>query len=238
MKKNRDSLGALGAVCLVLAVKILLEELGVKAPFMTFVGELSLLTLILGVILIYRIVSSLIKGRVERVVFPLAFLFIIFEKNIAVLLGREESNIINNWTLIGCAFLLWLGMLILFGKKRGTSKNSSGKRTVKNSMGDRTVYIDSSDFFRVGLENSMGALTVNFENADQYTGGGELRIENNMGAAVVNVPSQWQYETNIENNLGVIKLENGKAEGYEAGKGPMLTVTGENNLGSVVIRFV
>ena len=237
MKKDRDSWGVLGIVCLVLAVKLLLDELGVTAQFVTIVGELSILGLILGAILIYRIVSSLMKRRVERVVFPLTILFMIFEKNIAFLLGREDSNIINNWTLMGCAFLLWMGTCILFGKMRMASKDVSGKRTVK-CTGSRTVYIDSSDFFRADLENSMGALTVNFENADQYTGGGELRILNNMGAAVINVPSQWQYATNIENNLGSVKLEHGKAEGYEAGKGPMLAVTGENNLGSIVVRFV
>jgi hypothetical protein len=162
----------------------------------------------------------------------------LFEKNIAYMCGLEETDIINNWLLLGCAFLIQIGFSILFSSwnfKFKASKSEKGKLGWSRSKLSSTVkYIDAETFGEEWIENDIGSCIIRFENAEKYTGGGTLHVENNIGSMVIEVPSSWRYIHNIENSLGSVTAtaDEGNPDG------PLLKIVGENNLGPMSIKFV
>lgn len=227
-----------GIGLILVAVALILDALGVMAPIVSAVGEISLLAILAAILLLSYIISKLSKGKIGEMFVPLALIFMLFEKNIATVCGLEDANIINNWLLLGCAILLWIGCSILFPGhkvKFKAEKNGGGKVNCSRSNLTSTVrYIDASNFGTECVENNLGSIVVKFENADKYTGGGVLYVENNLGSTVVEVPSGWRFVQNIDNNLGVVTAPSEQGDI----NAPLLMIKGENNLGSVTIKFV
>ena len=226
-----------GVGFILFAVVLILDAVGVMAPIMSTVGEISLLTALLALLFLSYAISRLFKGKIGEIFIPLAFVFVLFEKNIAFVCGLEGSNIINNGVVFGCAALLWIGFSILFSGKKHNKNHGhfSGKRTRGGvNLAAAVNYIDASTFREEWVENNLGALSIYFENADKYEGGGILYVDNNLGATEINVPSSWRYSQSIDNSLGSVSapLEGGDPEG------PLLIIKGDNNLGAISIDFV
>ncbi len=235
MKKTWKLFWGLGFIFL--AVALVLDALGVLAPISSAVGDISVLGLIVGLLLLCYAIARLCRGRVGEIFLPLALIFMLFEKNIAYFfkIGDESGNIINNWLLLGCAFMLWIGFSILFSgikrkKKKWNGVEVNGHRS--GGIGSSVRYIDCQSFKYEAIENDLGSTTVFFENAEKYEGGGVLHIENNLGSMVVNVPAGWNVEVKLDNSLGSVSAPK------PSPGGPTLTVNGDNNLGSVVIKKV
>lgn len=230
----------IAVICIALAVFGLAEATGLLAPVESIVGELSIWRFAIALFFLVLAVRFIVKRDVFGVSWTLSLLFIMLEPNIAYLCGVESGNLINNGTLLICALLIGFGLKLLLPKRRGKwvlfhreggghFEDHDGHH--ENSLGSRTMYIDCATFTVQNVENNLGATVIRFENADAYIGGGLLHIENNLGATTIHVPSGWQLDCQIENNLGsVLNRTNGE------GKGPSLMITGENNLGSVVIQ--
>ncbi len=223
---------------ILVAIALVLDAVGVLAPIASAVGDVSILALLAGFLLLCYAVARLCRGKVGEIFLPLAFIFMLFEKNIAFIfgIGDENGNIINNWLLFLCACMLWIGFSIIFSgiKKKNMKKwkgiEINGHRS--GGMGSSVRYIDCESFNREFVENDLGSCVVFFENTDKYEGGGVLHIDNNLGSLVVNVPEGWNVAVNIDNSLGSVTSPK-PCEG-----GPLLTVKGDNNLGSVVIKRV
>ena len=222
------------------AVLLVLDALGIIAPIVSVVGEITLFEIVGGLIIIALIIERLIRGKIPSIFLLLAFLFMIFEENIAFVCGLENDNIINNWLVLLVALLLAVGFSILFpSRKRKKSRVShggtieiNGKRAESN-LGSSTIYIDCENFTPSSIENSLGSCSVYFENVESYKGGETLRVENNLGSMVINVPEDWIVKSNSENNLGGTHADNSEDK-----VGPILHIHGENNLGSLTIRYV
>ena len=86
-----------------LAVFLLLNAFGVITPVLGVIGGVSVLQIILGLFLISLIISKVIQLKLTFILVPLSLLFMVFEKNVAFILGMEKENIIKNWLLFGCA---------------------------------------------------------------------------------------------------------------------------------------
>ena len=82
---------------LLAAVLIILDIAGIMPTLLSAVGEVSVFSLILGLLLLSYAIVRLCKGRIDEIFLPLALIFMLFEKNIAFLMGREDTDIINNW---------------------------------------------------------------------------------------------------------------------------------------------
>ncbi len=208
----------------------LLDATGIISPIESAIGEITLTQIIVGLAVILSIIYSIIKSKIPSIVLLMTILFMIFERNIAVVFGLENHNIINNWLLALFALLLFIGVLLVIPKKpfwyKAANHVSKGHR-----IGSNSVYIDSATFTDRNIENNMSSTVVKFENVDAYIGDGILHIENNMGTTVIYVPSDWKLDINIENNLGNVSNHVGAG-----GNGPCLKITGENNMGSIVLQ--
>ena len=225
---------------LILAASLLIcDGLGILTGFTETFGGVSAVRVVLGVLMLAWLFSDLFKGHLAKIFFPLAFLFMLFEPNIAYFFALEDENILNNWLVFGCAVLLAAGVKLLFGG-RGHRCHKAYKKTFDHSdvvsfgdMGSRTRYIDCADFSKVSIENTFGVYTVHFENTEAYVSGGHLKIENNLGRVIIYVPSSWRLIVDIESNLGSTVWPNN-----DTNDGPTLKITGENNLGSIEVKKI
>ncbi len=222
------------------AVLLVLDALGIITPIVSVVGEITLFEIVGGLIIIALIIERLIRGKIPSIFLLLAFLFMIFEENIAFVCGITNDNIINNWLVLLVALLLTVGFSILLpSRKRKKSRGSHGGNieingnSAESNLGSSTIYIDCESFTPSVIENSLGSCSVHFENAESYKGGETLRVENNLGSMVINVPENWIVKSSIENNLGGTHIANGEDKA-----GPILYIRGENNLGSLTVRYV
>lgn len=229
-----------GVGFILVAVALILDAFGVLAGIMSPFGEVSILALAAGLLLLSYAISQLVKGKVGDIFIPLALIFMLFEKNIAFYMGLEGEDIINNWLLLGCAALLWIGFSILLsgiGKKKKKFEfvhtvDEKGHHSSGN-FGATVKYINCDGFKYESIENNLGSYNVFFENTDKYEGGGVLEIENNLGSMTINVPSSWKVDMEIDNSLGGSSKPSG-----ENADGPTLKIRGENNLGGVSVKYV
>ena len=80
----------------------------------------------------------------------------------------------------------------------------------------------------------ISARALRFANVEKYAGGGTLHVDNNLGSMVVEVPSSWRFVHNIDNSLGCVAAD---VDGGNP-NGPILKIEGDNNLGSLSIKYV
>lgn len=225
-----------GVGLILLAVLLILNEIGVFEPLNALMADVSVFSLVCGLFLFSYILSRIIRGQIRDIVFPLAFLFMLFESFIAKLLKHEDSNLINNWILLVVAFLLWLGFSVLFprSKRKKHRKQAHMKTTyAENDLGNATIYVDSATLSPSHIENDLGNCKIMFENVDQYTGDGTLYIDNSLGSVTVCVPSTWLAICEIESNLGAVSVQNAPNE-----NAPVLHLCGENDLGHISVVYV
>ena len=224
-----------GLGLILVAVLLLLNSFGVVTPMLEVVGGISIMQMVCGLFLLEFIISRVIKLKFTYILLPISLLFMVFERNIAVILKSESENLINNWWLFGCALLISIGIEIILpkGKKFRANKKVSGEKVNGNNIGSGVLYIDCRDFVERKVWNRMGEFTVHFENTDQFTSGAILSFHNKLGEITVYVPSNWNVREDIDNNLGGVSYSgNGDVNG------PTLVITGDNALGEISIKYV
>ncbi len=236
MKKTWKLFWGLGFI--LFAIALVLDATGVLTPIKSVVGEMSVFAILAGLLLLCYAIVQLCKGKVGDIFLPLALIFMLFEKNIATLfnIGDEKGNIINNWLLLLCAVMLWIGFSILFsGSKKKKKKKKHGiefESCHSGNMGSTVKYIDCDGFKYEMIENNLGSCTIFFENIDKYEGGGVLELDNNLGSMTVNIPEDWKVVARIDNSLGHVTVPN------DSNGGPIITVNGDNNLGNITVKRV
>lgn len=215
------------------AVLILLNALGVISPFFDFVGGVSAAAIIFGLLLVSLIISEIVKLRFSLIPYFLAFLFMTFEKNIAVIAGLGNTDIVNNWLVFGCAVLVSIGVSIIIPDSIRLRRRFKLTKDTKASFGSTVRYIDCNDFVEEFAYNRMGEYVIHFKNTESFASGATLTVKNNMGQTVVNVPSEWNAAVDIANSLGSVTQK-----GTGNPEGPTLIINGENSLGEVLIKYV
>jgi hypothetical protein len=219
---------------IVLAVALILSALG----FNFWLPEgIATWQLILTALCLLWIIHACVYKHFSQIFFPLAFIALIFESEIAVAVGVESGDLAPTWLFILIAVLLTVGSQLLFSHGVVVMHDTDGNEVKVNKgrvTGSSVLYIDCGEQFNERIENNLGSCSVYFSNKEQFVSGSILAVENNLGSLVLHVPDEWVVTTTIENNLGSIKAD-GDAE--KTGE-KVLRITGENNLGSIVIKRV
>ncbi|MBE6574502.1 MAG: hypothetical protein E7652_08965 [Ruminococcaceae bacterium] len=217
MKKGRIFWGV---VLVVIALLLILNAFEVT---LGIPEDIPVWRITAGILLVALAVHSAIKRRIFPTVFPLMFTVMLFEKEIALLCNIESGNIASFWTFLLIAFLLSLGLTLLIPKKI----------KLKAPMGKQTRYIDCHGTINEMISNNMSACEVFFSNTESYNGNGHIFIDNNMGSLILNVPKDWYVTNDITNAMGSIKIPEN-----DTGSFKRLDLSGENNMGSIIIKYV
>ncbi|MBP5230336.1 MAG: hypothetical protein ILO68_01270, partial [Clostridia bacterium] len=218
-----------GIVFLAAAVLIILYAAGVN---LGVIGEIPVIDLILGVILLAWIIRCLIRVRIPSIFLPLGLLFCVFEEEIARWAGIADfqpGRILNHWLVLLVIVLLTAGSALLL--RPWTKKRKEADSCRVTTGGSSTLYIDCVGFSEESVKNELGSTSVWFSNKDRYEGNGVLHVHNELGSTTVHVPPEWHLSVNVTKELGNVSV---CGSGNPEGK--LLTIVGKCELGNVSIR--
>lgn len=174
--------------------------------------------------------NELLHLRLPGIFFPLIFIVMLFEQELALALGVADGDLASFWVFLLIGLLLTVGTSILLPKRlwlrlltKKAKKNHAQKAVTRE--------FDCAEPFSERIENNMGACNVRFSNVEQYKGNGSLHISNNMGHVALHVPKDWCVLSSIDNHMGTVRIPRGKDSGMP------LTLTGENNMGCISVIY-
>ncbi len=190
-------------------------------------------------------------------VFPLALLFLVFEREIGTAAGKGP-DFVNNWIIILAAALLTAAFHLIFRSKpmvrikssntvyrggpdggqsaqaaytksSGAQGTYTGARTF--SMGSNVCYIDALEPY-AAVSNRMGQLDVRYQNTDMGDPAQQvtLAVNNALGQTTVYIPANWRVVLTTQDNLGDIYVRPDTADAVR-----VFSVTVSNKGGQVSI---
>lgn len=129
------------------------------------------------------------------IVFPIAALFLLFEKEIGTLAGIGE-NFVNNWLVVVGVLVLYAALKLLFEKSLGITNIITGR------IGDKIEYLDA-DKTSFDISSSIGDLNIYFQNTDNgKTDPMTLTIHSGIGDCTIHVPAEWNVIVRESASIG------------------------------------
>lgn len=183
---------------------------------------------LIGAMLLWWLIDHLLFGHGLRerldIFLQLGFLFMVFESNIAGLIGRED-DFVNNWLILGAAILLTIAVKLIFSGKKH-------HRDEQNAMSSSVIYLDASDGKERTISNKMGDMSVFYQNTDlgDTTKPVRLYVTNKMSNLTIHVPADWTVNVKASNVMGDISVRDSSISG-----GRLFIVEGSNVMGELAI---
>lgn len=222
-----------GIILILAAALIILSCAGIN---LGFIGILPITDILLSAVLLAIGVNAICEKNYWLTPYPLALIFFLFEKEIAIYCGKADTNIISNWLVLLCAVIFSVGISLIFSgfghRKHRVFNFKLNDKGHGAPLGAETKYIDAGALDNFWYKVNMGSGELFFTNTENYKGGGTLNVECNMGNLEINVPSGWHLLTDIETSLG-----NTEIPGIGTPDGPQITVKGRNHMGNLEIHF-
>lgn len=224
-----------GLILILAGVFLVISKLG-------YFPDINVFSLLLTVFLVVVIVKSLIKVNFAGVLLPIAFICIIYDKQ----LGITE---ITPWTVLIAALLGSIGLSMIFHKKikwvnnKYNSEDYKFKKIdvedesyvkFKNSFGASTKYINTDKFKEADFNCSFGAMKVYFDNAIMSNGNAILRINASFSGIELFIPRTWKIDDKTNVFLGAVSEKNKNDQTTTNN----LTLVGEISFSGVEIIYI
>ena len=232
MKKDRIFWGL---VFILGGVFLIISKLG-------YFPDVNLFSLLLTIFLVVVIVKSFIRINFVGILFPIAFICIIYDKQLGI------TNI-TPWTVLIAALLGSIGLSIIFHKpnkwvdtkydyedykfEKIDLEDESHVR-YKNSFGASIKYINTDNFEQADFNCSFGALKVYFDNATMENSNAIVRIDASFSGIELYVPKAWNIDDKTNVFLGGISEKN-KNDKITTNT---LTLVGDINFSGVEIIYI
>lgn len=197
-----------GIFLLVAAALLVAGQLGM-------LGEVNWFTIILTVLLAGIIIKSIYPVNFAGILFPLAFLAIIYDEQLGI-------EVLTPWTVLIVALIGSIGLSLIFSKRHHSySHKESGIHNEevidnededfiyhKTTFGSTSKYINSDNFKGAEFECSFGAMGIYFKNAKIQGDFAEVTLNVNCGALEMYVPKEWRVDSRLVNSLAAIDYKN------------------------------
>ncbi|NLV48565.1 MAG: hypothetical protein GXY22_07905 [Clostridiaceae bacterium] len=228
MKTNRIIWGLLILVC---GVLLLLSALGIDTgPFQW--------TKVIGSVLLLAIaVSGLIKLRFLLALMPIAGILYLWKLE----LGFPELNL---WLLLAAAFVLGIGLAIIFRKSRDafvfshdqpdyveTAETDGSVITIRSSFGEQTKYIHAEQLKKVVINSHFASVKAYFEQVQPSADGLTIDVNAHFSGVILAVPRSWR----IENKISSFAAEVSDRDSRIDATGPKVLLRGSTNFAEVKI---
>ncbi len=218
--KQKSSNLFIGGVFLLAGILIITERMG-------YLGNISLMTIILSVGLGGIILHSIPRLNFAGILFPAAGLCILFDNEWGI-------TALTPWTVLITALLGSIGLSIIFRKKKHsqwihhdqgnwsiTDFNSFGQSDATDSsdgsiiqfhsrFGGGVKYVESDDFKRADLQCEFGGMKVYFDNAIIQGDSADIYLEASFGGVELYLPRNWQVENYTDVFLGGVDEHKGR----------------------------
>lgn len=200
MKKYNKQL--MGLMIIIIAIIYALSTLN-------YFGKIDLLKYIFTAIFIVLIISGILNRKVSRVIFSLAFIAILFKKELNI----EEFT---TWSILLIAFLLTIGIKLLTSRHttRHTIKDISDKSKYseynnsyvrhKNSLvfGYKSQYIKDKKFVYMKVENVFSKFDLYLNECVMLEETAEINFDNVFGTVRLYLPKNWNVEIEDSSAFG------------------------------------
>lgn len=227
-----------GMLFILAAVFIIMNQFG-------FLAGVSIFEIVLTVILGGIIIKSIMHLNFWGILFPLAFLCIIY---------ADELNItkFTPWPALLTALLLSIGLSMIFQKQcchmhhfHHNHHEANFSSNVINEQDDNIVncsanfgeclkYVNSDHFERANVSCSFGEVKVYFDNAQIANGKADIYLDVSFGNAELYIPRNWKVINDAHAFLGNIDEKN-RNNNTDA---PVVTIHGSISFGNAEIIYV
>lgn len=214
---------------------------------MGYLPHVGVFTLVFTIVCLAVIVGSIPHLSFGGILFPLAFIGIMYDKQLGI-------TLITPWTILLAALLGTIGLNLLFGrfrKKHCHGHKHSGKdkenwdKADKGSLDGENVYIrvsfgsviryvTSADLHVADISASFGAAKVYFDNAQIPSGNVTVNVDCHFAGVELYVPRSWQVINHVDSSFGAVDEKNSHT-GELTGT---LTLEGSNSFGGITILYV
>lgn len=232
--KRKDGKSIFWGVLFILAsLLIIVNQLG-------FFKEISMFKIISAVLLIGIMIRSIYSISFPGILYPMAFLCIIFEKELNI------SEFVP-WPALLTATLASIGLSLVFKKNYNGKLNFHRTRATKTvgeesesvidcyvNFGAITKYIHSNNFESAKIKCSFGAASVYFDQAIINSDEAYIDLDVSFGGVELFIPKEWRVTINANVSLGGIE------EKFRVpnASGPTVYITGNVNLSGVEIIYI
>ena len=211
----------------------------IVASQLTDFGRIGFVSIIATVFFSALIINGIFSMEFFQIFTPMAFLYKIYEAPLNLPHIRLPILVLS-------ALMVALGCTLLFRqlgkKKRLTSSPNRADESVdsdypiiKVSKGASGRYLHA-DALRGGkISVSFGELEVYFDQVRLNTKGAELKLDCNFASLKLYIPRYWNVTEKITTTLG--EVQNDLTQSQPVLTEPLLTLTGNVNLGSIKIIY-
>ena len=204
MKRERVFLGV---VLIFASIALIIKKLG-------YFGHINIFSIVLTIFLIGIMIKSIFKRNFAGILFPIAFICIIFDDKLGI-------TSITPWTVLIAAALGSFGLSMIFPNKsrkyyhnhNWSDKNSSiiyedNKNSIKlnTSFSHSTKNINNLDFERVDINCSFGRMEVYFDNTVLKDGRGIIMVDTSFSNVELYIPKSWTVENKTNSSFGGLNI--------------------------------
>lgn len=202
-----------GLFFLVAAALVIANQFG-------YMVGINIFTLIAAIFLIAIMIKSATHLNFAGILFPFAFLGIIFADPLGI------QNLVP-WPILAAAFFGTIGLSLIFSKSIkkhwtvhhiNTSDNEHFEQIIdtpddttvscKVNFGSTIKYVNSPNFEKGFFDCSFGAMKVYFDNALIEKDQAEIYVDVSFGGLELYVPKNWNLVDNISTSLAGIEYKN------------------------------
>ncbi len=221
-----------GLFLVIAGIALVVSKLG-------YFAGVNLFSLVATVFLVAIIIKSVFKMNFAGILFPLAFIGILFDDQLGI-------TTITPWTVLIAATLGSIGLSIIFPKKKkwyGRSYDydcnvidveDDSHIKLETLFSGSTKYVNSNSLEQVDLKCTFGGSTVYFDNATLKDGKAIVRLDINFAGVELYVPKTWTVVSNANVSLGGIDEKN---KGIGNGEN-ILTLVGNVSFSGIEIIYI
>ena len=224
-----------GVFLLLGAVFLLVSKLG-------YFSDINIFSLLFTILLVALIIKSIIKLSFPGILFPLAFIGIIYDDKLGI-------TAITPWTILFVALLGSIGLSLIFNKRPKWDKanykwdgnatetidiEDEGHIKLETSFGSSIKYINTDKFEYANLKCSFGSMNVYFDNAIMEKENAVVKIDVSFAGMQLYIPRGWNVINNTSASFGAVEEKNR----IDAVKTNTLTLIGGISFAGVEILYI
>ncbi|MDQ0151147.1 LiaF domain-containing protein [Eubacterium multiforme] len=198
-----------GVLFILIGIFLIVSKLG-------YFPNVNVFSLLVTIFLVVIIIKSLIRLNFAGILFPIAFICIIYDKQLGI------TNI-TPWTVLIAATFGSIGLSMIFHRpmkcinNKDNYKNKNYERInvedenyVKfdNSFCASIKYINTNKFEQGDFNCSFGALKVYFDNAIMNSDTATVRIDASFSGVELYIPKNWNVQDKTNVFLGSVTEKN------------------------------
>lgn len=206
MKKERIFWGAL---LILIGIFLVVSKLG-------YFANVSVLSLVLTVFLAAIIIKSIPRLNFSGILFPIAFICIIYDKQLGI-------TSITPWTVLIAALFGSIGLSMIFHRHNKwvnvefdhddfkfdkIDVEDKSHVSFKNSFCGSVKYVNTNSFEQADFKCSFGAMKVYFDKATMSGESAIVRLNASFSGIELFIPKNWRVENKTNVILGSVDEKN------------------------------